>query len=141
MKETEKYKNPVMEHYEVEGQMDILECEQMIQMQRKLKILKATLILREILGIRSNSKEETIRIGQEYTDSQLSSWIDLLHEEIQKSKETREKEAEERIQWEMDNDSPQEYMKSGREYTCCTSHDYGPSNPWDAPGMCVRDFI
>lgn len=22
-----------------------------------------------------------------------------------------------------------------------TAHDYGPSNPWDAPGMSVRDFI
>ena len=133
MKETEKYMNPAMEHYEVDGQMDIFECEQLIYMQRKLKILKATLILREILGIRSNSKEETIRTGQEYTDSQLSLWIDLLHKEIQKSDETRKKEAEERIQWEMDNDSPQECMESGREYTCCTNHDYGPSNPWDAP--------
>lgn len=141
MKETEKYMNPAMEHYEVDGQMDIFECEQLIYMQRKLKILKATLILREILGIRSNSKEETIRTGQEYTDSQLSLWIDLLHKEIQKSDETRKKEAEERIQWEMDNDSPQEYMESGREYTCCTNHDYGPSNPWDAPGMSVSDFI
>lgn len=22
-----------------------------------------------------------------------------------------------------------------------TARDYGPSNPWDAPGMSVRDFI
>ena len=22
-----------------------------------------------------------------------------------------------------------------------TNGDYGPSNPWDAPGMSVRDFI
>lgn len=28
------------------------------------------------------------------------------------------------------------------EYTpCCTNRDYGPSNPWDAPGMSIRDFI
>ena len=114
---------------------------QVSQIQRNLTILKATLLLRERLGVKSSSKEEVIRMGREYTDSQLSLWIDLLHEEIQKSAETREKETKERIQWEMDNDSPQEYMKSGREYTCCTSHDYGPSNPWDAPGMSVRDFI
>lgn len=22
-----------------------------------------------------------------------------------------------------------------------TNRDYGPSNPWDAPGMSIRDFI
>lgn len=28
------------------------------------------------------------------------------------------------------------------EYTpSSTMRDYGPSNPWDAPGMSVRDFI
>ena len=23
----------------------------------------------------------------------------------------------------------------------CTAGDYGPGNPWDAPGMCISDFI
>ena len=23
----------------------------------------------------------------------------------------------------------------------CTNGDYGPSNPWDAPGMSISDFI
>lgn len=23
----------------------------------------------------------------------------------------------------------------------CTAGDYGPGNPWDAPGMSIRDFI
>lgn len=23
----------------------------------------------------------------------------------------------------------------------CTARDYGPSNPWNAPGMSVHDFI
>lgn len=28
------------------------------------------------------------------------------------------------------------------EYTPSSTYgDYGPSNPWDAPGMSVRDFI
>lgn len=28
------------------------------------------------------------------------------------------------------------------EYTpSSTFRDYGPSNPWDAPGMSIRDFI
>ncbi len=26
-------------------------------------------------------------------------------------------------------------------YTSSYRGDYGPSNPWDAPGMSVRDFI
>ena len=140
-KEENGYKNPVMEHYEVDGQMDISECMQAMQMQRKLTILKGTLILREILGIKVNSKEETIRMGQKYTDAELSFWISFLREETQKTADMKEKEAEERSRWEMEHDGPQDCMKSGREYTCCTSHDYGPSNPWDAPGMSIRDFI
>lgn len=24
---------------------------------------------------------------------------------------------------------------------CATNRDYGPSNPWDAPGMSIHDFI
>lgn len=27
------------------------------------------------------------------------------------------------------------------EYTSSSHGDYGPSNPWDAPGMSIRDFI
>lgn len=27
------------------------------------------------------------------------------------------------------------------EYTSSTYGDYSPSNPWDAPGMSIRDFI
>ena len=26
-------------------------------------------------------------------------------------------------------------------YTSSTNGDYGPGNPWDAPGMSIRDFI
>ena len=30
----------------------------------------------------------------------------------------------------------------GRDYiSSCTNGDYSPSNPWDAPGMSVRDFM
>lgn len=114
---------------------------QVSQIQRNLTILKATLLLREKLGVKSSSKEEVIRMGQEYTDSQLSLWIDLLHEDIQKSAETREKEAKERIQSEMERDFPQDYKSYETVAVCCTNRDYGPSNPWDAPGMSVRDFI
>lgn len=34
------------------------------------------------------------------------------------------------------------YMLDDYEYTpSSTNGDYSPSNPWDAPGMSVRDFI
>lgn len=33
-------------------------------------------------------------------------------------------------------DSEDEYYTSS-----CTEHDYGPGNPWDAPGMSIHDFI
>ena len=29
----------------------------------------------------------------------------------------------------------------GRERTSCTYGDYSPSNPWNAPGMSISDFI
>lgn len=98
--EENKYKNPIMEHYEVDGQMNLSECMQAMQIQRKLTILKGALILREILGVRVNSKEETTRMAQNYTDAELSFWISFLREESHKAADIREKEAEERIQWE-----------------------------------------
>lgn len=94
--EENKYKNPIMEHYEVDGQMNLSECMQAMQMQRKLTILKGALILREILGVRVNSKEETTRMAQKYTDAELSFWISFLREESHKAADIREKEAEER---------------------------------------------
>jgi hypothetical protein len=36
---------------------------------------------------------------------------------------------------ESDYDDEEEYIPSS------SRRDYGPSNPWDAPGMSVKDFI
>ena len=34
------------------------------------------------------------------------------------------------------------YKEPEEEYTpSATAGDYSPSNPWDAPGMSIRDFI
>ena len=33
-----------------------------------------------------------------------------------------------------------EYRK-GHYYTSSTCGDYSPSSPWNAPGMCISDFI
>lgn len=125
--EENKYKNPIMEHYEVDGQMNLSECMQAMQMQRKLTILKGALILREILGVRVNSKEETTRMAQKYTDAELSFWISFLREESHKAADIREKEAEERIQWEVDHDSPQNTelpATSVRSIKSCRDHQH-----------------
>lgn len=35
-----------------------------------------------------------------------------------------------------------EDYESWEEYCSSSTHgDYSPSNPWDAPGMCISDFI
>lgn len=43
----------------------------------------------------------------------------------------------------VDEDSyPDDEYKDEEEYVpSSTNRDYGPSNPWDAPGMSIRDFI
>lgn len=39
-------------------------------------------------------------------------------------------------------DDPYEAFDSYYDYCpSSTNRDYSPSNPWDAPGMCVSDFI
>lgn len=42
----------------------------------------------------------------------------------------------------VDEDSYDEEEFEDEEYiSSSTYRDYGPSNPWDAPGMSVKDFI
>lgn len=93
-------------------------------MERKLKILKAVLLLRKIN--RYQSKEEQIADAEKYyTDQQLDEWIEMLkHPE-----DGPESEGE------------PEYINEEPRHSSCTERDYSPSNPWDAPGMSVRDFI
>lgn len=41
--------------------------------------------------------------------------------------------------WLIENEEDEDYED---EYTpSSTNRDYGPSNPWDAPGMSIKDFI
>lgn len=42
----------------------------------------------------------------------------------------------------VDEDSYDEEEFEDEEYIpSSTYRDYGPSNPWDAPGMSIKDFI
>lgn len=93
-------------------------------MERKLKILKAVLLLRRVN--RYQSKEEQIAEADKYySDETLDEWIEDL------------KKPEEETEFE----EVSEIIGEEQRYTSCTAHDYSPSNPWDAPGMSIKDFI
>ena len=34
-----------------------------------------------------------------------------------------------------------DWQEDERYIRSSTAGDYGPGNPWDAPGMCISDFI
>lgn len=100
-------------------------------MERKLKILKAVLLLRRFN--RYQTKEEQIAEVEKY-EIDLDEWIEYL------------KKPEPETDFEEDLDQEIKYLEEDLEreqkYTpSCTAHDYSPSNPWDAPGMCISDFI
>lgn len=93
-------------------------------MERKLKVLKGVLLLRQVN--RYQSKEEQIaEIERNCSDKELDEWIEALKSPDDVA------EFEEEL----------EFLEEEMRYTSCTEHDYSPSNPWDAPGMSVRDFI
>lgn len=93
-------------------------------MERKLKILKAVLLLRQVN--RYQSKEEQIAEAEKhYSNEQLDEWIEFLKNP----------------QDEPDFEEEPEFIEEDMRHTSCTEHDYSPGNPWDAPGMSVKDFI
>ena len=100
-----------------------------LTMDRKLKILKAVLLLRKVN--KYESKEEQIeQVEKCYSDELLDEWIELMKNP---KSETEIKEESEEIP---------EYIEQEQYIsTSCTAHDYSPSNPWDAPGMRISDFI
>lgn len=52
-----------------------------------------------------------------------------------------EKEHRDAEDWESIPGTRYDIPDTRYEYTSCTAGDYGPGNPWDAPGMSIRDFI
>ncbi len=100
-------------------------------MERKLKILKAVLLLRRFN--RYQTKEEQIAEVEKY-EIDLDEWIEYLKKPEPET--DFEEDLEQEIKYlEEDLEREQQYTPS------CTAHDYSPSNPWDAPGMCISDFI
>lgn len=96
-------------------------------MSRELKILKAVLLLRRINQYQS--KETQIEIARKYSDKTLDIWIDGLKTE----------EPHNDIEYDI---PPEHEQNNYKQYvTSSTCGDYSPGNPWDAPGMSIRDFI
>lgn len=99
--------------------------EVIFSMERKLKLLKAVLLLRRFN--RYQSKEEQIAEADKYySDQEIDEWIEELKNPKEEAPEFEE--------------TP-EFIEEEQRYTSCTARDYSPSNPWDAPGMSIRDFI
>jgi len=97
-------------------------------MTRELKILKAVLLFRKIN--KYQSKEDQIAEADKYyTDEQLDQWIETLKEGGAFASEAYDPE-----------DVELDYFADALTPTS-TNRDYSPSNPWDAPGMSISDFI
>lgn len=104
-----------------------------LEMNKELEclFLKAVLLVRNVN--RYTSKEEQLKevrewyINGDLSKEDIEKWIQSLkHPETECSNED---EYEDTILYE------EHYTSSS------TARDYGPSNPWDAPGMSIRDFI
>lgn len=110
---------------------------------RDNNILKAVLLLRKA-GNKYSTKEEQLQEVRDWfakgymTDESLQEWIDGLKEELAKTPEQLEAECEERLEELMEFEAEQARQEMGDFYE---EKFYGPSNPWDAPGMSISDFI
>ena len=112
------------------------------------KILKAVLMLRRC-GNTYLSKEEQIAEQKEWLEmdpgyaDRFDDWIDSLREELAKTPEQREDESRRFCEELAEMEAEQLYRELHGDHYCpsCTVGDYGPGNPWDAPGMSIHDFI
>ena len=84
--------------------------------------------------------EKWVRKGY-VTDFDLDEMIAALKAELEKTAEQRNAEAKERIQKEMEVEAEAEYRRRMEDEQYNQSREYGPSCPWNAPGMSVSDFI
>lgn len=104
----------------------------------KNKILKGVLLLLKVNSY--VNKDDEIENYTKYlesgvlSESDLDEWIESLQDIVSGKEESSETYE--------DEDDSYLYDYEDDYYTpSATNRDYGPSNPWDAPGMSVRDFI
>ena len=94
---------------------------------REQLILHATLLSRT--KNQFLSKEEDLRFFGFSSDEELIEYI------IHFNDPEPENDYEDYEEWLWDQENDPYYTPS------CTAGDYGPGNPWDAPGMSIHDFI
>lgn len=88
----------------------------LLQAPKKVLVTHAVLLLRTVN--KYETKERQLYTYDRYcTKEMLADYIVHFHDPITEK-------------WDHEN-----------EYTSASVGDYGPSHPWDAPGMSVRDFI
>lgn len=101
------------------------ELEDLTKADHKELVLHAVLLGRTIN--KNMSKERDIELYDECPDTDLIEYIEHFYD------------PEPEIDW--DGFCRDEAELDAYYTPCATNRDYGPSNPWDAPGMSVRDFI
>ena len=134
-------------------------------MNKDLKILKGVLLLRtwrkytakatamskenyeaflDMFGCRVITKEEDIESVKwcyKYTnEEEFEEWLDFLRKDLKKTPEELAEESRIACERMAEREAEDEW----EDYHYCpssTAGDYSPSNPWDAPGMSIRDFI
>lgn len=118
----------------------------MTQKRRNL-IMKGILMMKRLIPTHPQTKEELMEemfywYSEENMPSvDLDGWINSLREDLKKTPEQREAEAEAFAEELAESEAEWEYEHRNDYCPSCTAGDYGPGNPWDAPGMSIKDFI
>lgn len=139
-------------------------------MNKDLKILKGVLLLRawrkymekidkesygesyeallDMFGYRVITKEEdieSVKSCYKYSsEEEFEEWLDSLREDLKKTPEELEEESRIACAEMAEKEAQELYdeLHGGDDYCpSSTAGDYSPSNPWNAPGMSIRDFI
>lgn len=95
------------------------------------KVSRKELVLHAVLLVRTvnkyMSKERDIELYECLSNAELIDYIEHFYDSEPETNREELCEAE---------------ADCNERYTpCATNRDYGPSNPWDAPGMSISDFI
>ena len=104
-------------------------------------VLHATLLSRILFNnnySRKRSKQKDLKLFNLASNEELKEYIIHFFEDSFDPEEKGHKDAED---WESIPGTRYDIPDTRHEYTSCTAGDYGPGNPWDAPGMSIRDFI
>lgn len=97
----------------------------LLQAPKKVLVTHAVLLLRTVN--KYETKEQQLYTYDRYcTKEMLADYIVHFHDPITEKWDQSDSLCENRHE---------------HEYRSASAGDYGPSHPWDAPGMSVRDFI